>query len=284
MGAVVGIDMQIRKGELQIQMEAVTFHYPSGITALKKISLYVSAGERVAVIGHNGSGKSTLAKQLNGLLLPSEGKTWIKGLDTSKQGVAKLAAKVALLFQNPDDQIFKRTVRDEVAFGPKNLGHNMEKVDRLVDDAMSLFDLLPFKNINPHDLGYSERKRVALASIIAMDTPIIVLDEPTAGLDAYEIKLFASALKKLKDENKTVLIITHDMDFVAENVPRILCLANGEKLFDGDSRKLFSDDKLLSHCGLRQSQVVRLSAHFQHHKLAMTPEEFIEESLISWHS
>ena len=266
---------------VQVRAENLTFKYSDHITAIKNISFDLSAGERVALVGHNGSGKSTLARHFNGLLRPSSGKTWIQGLDASGHTVSQLAQKVALLFQNPDDQICKQVVRDEVAFGPDNLGYPRPKTDHLVNQALSDFDLFPLQLMNPHDLGFSERKRVALASIVAMDTPILVFDEPTAGFDAYETTLFINALERIKGENKTVLIITHDMDFVAENIPRILCLQEGEKVFDGSSRNFFSDNERLSQCKLLPPQVVRLSAHFEQKKLAMTPEDFIGDLYLS---
>jgi energy-coupling factor transport system ATP-binding protein len=265
----------MNKKEFIVRVENLTFKYSEHISAVKNISFNLSAGERVALVGHNGSGKSTLVKHFNGLLLPSAGKIWIQGIDTSTQRVSGLAKRVALLFQNPDDQICKQVVRDEIAFGPNNLRYPPKKVDLLVNKALSDFDLLSFQKMNPYDLGFSERKRVALASIVAMDTPIIVFDEPTSGFDPHEIKFFINALERLKDENKTVLIITHDMDFVAENIPRLLCLQGGEKVFDGNTRDFFSDNGILSRCRVLPPQVVRLSTHFQQKRLAMTPEDFI---------
>jgi len=259
----------------QVRTENLTFRYSEHIIAIKNISFDLSTGERVALVGHNGSGKSTLAKHFNGLLQPSAGKTWIQGIDSSCQSVSQLAKKTALLFQNPDDQICKQVVRDEVAFGPNNLGYPRQKIDLLVNKALSDFDLLPLQKMNPHDLGFSERKRVALASIVAMDTPVIVFDEPTAGFDSRETKLFVNALEDLKDGKKTVLIITHDMDFVAENITRILCLQEGEKVFDGNTRDFFSNTEMLAHCRLLPPQVVQLSTHFQQKRLAMTPEDFV---------
>ena len=265
----------MNKKEFQVCAENLTFKYSEHITAIKNISFNLSAGERVALVGHNGSGKSTLARHFNGLLVPCAGSIWIQGVDTATQSVSKLAKKVALLFQNPDDQICKHVVWDEVAFGPNNLRHSPQKIDQSVNKALSDFDLLPFQKMNPHDLGFSERKRVALASVVAMDTPIVVFDEPTAGFDSHEIKLFISVLERLKDEDKTVLIITHDMDFVAENITRILCLQKGEKKFDGKTWDFFADNETLSHCRLLLPQVVQLSTHFQQKRLAMTPKDFI---------
>ena len=260
---------------LDIRIENIDFGYSDEIKALNNISLAIHQGERVALIGHNGSGKTSLAKHLNGLLRPSEGKVWIGDQNTEDMSVASLAHRVALLFQNPDDQISKRRVWDEVAFGPKNLRYPKNRIDNLVEASLSLFELLPLKNYNPYDLGYSERKKVALASIIAMDTPVVVLDEPTAGMDPHEIGLLTGALDKLQQEKKTVIIISHDMDFVAEQISRVICLKNGRKVFDGTARKAFQDNILLTSCHLLQPMMVRLSTHFKLAEPAVTPIEFL---------
>ncbi|MFT5701802.1 MAG: energy-coupling factor transport system ATP-binding protein [Desulforhopalus sp.] len=242
-----------------IRVDDLSFTYGDSVAALQNISFEISAGERVALTGHNGSGKSTLVKHLNGLLQPSAGKIWIAGQDTTLAKTAQLAGQVALLFQNPDDQICKRTVWDEIVFGPKNLNYSTKRIESLAEDALALFELTPFKRKNPHDFGYSERKRIAMASIVAMDTPILVFDEPTAGLDPYEISLLIATLQKLQSENKTVIVISHDMDFVAENISRVISLAGGRKMFDGRARDLFRQPALMTDCRLRQPQVTQLS-------------------------
>jgi energy-coupling factor transport system ATP-binding protein len=242
-----------------IRVDDVSFAYCDSVAALQNVSFEISAGECVALTGHNGSGKSTLVKHLNGLHQPSVGKVWIAGKDTATTGTVQLAGQVALLFQNPDDQICKRTVWDEVVFGPKNLGYSVERIEALVEEALALFELTPFKKKNPHDFGYSERKRIAMASIVAMDTPVLVFDEPTAGLDPYEISLLIATLKKLQSENKTVIVISHDMDFVAENISRAISLSDGRKVFDGKVRDLFRKPALMTDCGLHPPQVVQLS-------------------------
>jgi energy-coupling factor transport system ATP-binding protein len=241
-----------------IRVDNISFTYCNSVTALHNLSCEISAGERIALTGHNGSGKSTLVKHLNGLLKPSAGKVWIDGKDTTTAKTMQLAGHVALLFQNPDDQICKRTVWDEVVFGPKNLGYPTKRIESLAEEALMLFELTPFKKRNPHDFGYSERKRIAMASIVAMDTPVLVFDEPTAGLDPYEISLLTTTFKKLQSENKTVIVISHDMDFVVENVARVISLAVGRKVFDGSVRDLFKKPVLINTCGLRLPQVIEL--------------------------
>jgi energy-coupling factor transport system ATP-binding protein len=260
-----------------IDIQDLCFSYGNPVNTLQEISLTIKKGEQIALVGHNGSGKSTLVKHLNGLLKPSSGSVLIKGLPTAKSRTARLAGIVALLFQNPDDQICKRTVSAEVAFGPLNLGYSTDKTKALVQKALSSFNLQKYENVNPHDLGYSQRKRLAIASIIAMDTPVIVLDEPTAGLDPQEIRMLESVLNGLKEEKKTVVIISHDMDFIAENTTRAICLSDGRKVFDGDILDFFPQQELLENCGLLCPQIVRLCEHFKLHPRKLTPENFISE-------
>lgn len=264
---------------MHIQVKNVTFNYSDTITALNNISFTVGRGECLALVGHNGCGKTTLVKHLNGLLHPSSGTVFIGDWLTNAKTVSQLSHRVALLFQNPDEQISKRQVWDEVAFGPKNLKFSETGTRRLVDESLELVELLEYRHHNPYDLGYSGRKRIAIASIIAMDTPIIIFDEPTAGLDASEMRILNRVLQFLHQKNKTTLIITHDMDFIAERIPRVIALKDGEKEFDGSTRTLFQNEDILENCGLRTPQIARLSTHFKHADCALTSEEFIT----SWH-
>lgn len=262
--------------QTDIRLENVCFSYGNGALVLDDITLTISQGQTVALIGHNGSGKTSLVKHLNGLLKANSGKVSIGGETTANRLTSDLAHSVALSFQNPDDQICKRKVWDEVAFGPKNLGYNKEKIHQLVNASLSVFDLESVKDDNPYDLGYSERKRVALASIIAMDTPVVVFDEPTAGLDSREMTLFKNTLTKLRKENKTAIVITHDMDFVAEQIPRVICLGDGKLIFDGPTKNAFQATELLESCNLLQPQIVRLSMFFNNAIVALIPEMFLK--------
>ena len=260
-----------------IRVEELSFTYGPFAPALQDVSFEISAGERVALAGHNGSGKSTLVKHLNGLLKPTAGRVWINDQDTTTVKTAHLAGQVGLLFQNPNDQICKRTVWDEVVFGPKNLGYPARRIESLAEEALMLFELTPFKNKNPHDFGYSERKRIAMASIVAMDTPVVVFDEPTAGLDPYEISLLIATLNKLQSQNKTVIVISHDMDFVADNISRVISLAGGRLVFDGNVRDLFRKKTLMTDCGLRPPQVVLLGKECALVSAALSPCEYVAE-------
>ncbi|BBO83400.1 hypothetical protein DSCO28_39660 [Desulfosarcina ovata subsp. sediminis] len=260
-----------------IEIQGLSYWYDTGVCALKDISLTIQPGECVALLGHNGSGKTTLVKHFNGLLHPSQGVVLINGIPTTERRVAQLAGVVALLFQNPDDQICKRTVWDETAYGPKNLGYANERVREQVNASLSAFDLFTMKERNPHDLSYSERKRLAIASVLAMDTEIVVLDEPTAGLDPREIKLLKAAMRQLQSKGKSVVVISHDMDFIAENMLRAVCLENGRKRFDGSVAELFEEHSfLVEQCGLLPPQVVQLSSYFSLRLQTLTPKNFIE--------
>lgn len=258
-----------------IQINKVSFQYQPGEDALRDVSFTLDAGERVALIGHNGSGKSTLARLLNGLLRPTSGEVLINGQPTNNRKVAELAHTVALLFQNPDDQICKRTVAEEVAFGPKNLGYTPERVQELVTAALESVELADVTERNPHDLGFSERKRLALASVLAMDTEVLVLDEPTAGLDSREIAMLERTLHSLSERGKAVILISHDMDFLAENVVRAICLEHGHLRFDGNVTDLFQHSEILKSASLLPPQIAQLCSCFQLRPARLTPEEFL---------
>lgn len=222
-----------------IAIEGVGFVYPDGTRALAEVTLAVPAGQRVAIIGQNGSGKSTLVRQLNGLLSPTEGRVLVDGRDTKGRHVADLARTVGLAFQNPDRQIFAGRVRREVEFGPRNLGLRGRALDDAVTAALNAVGLADQPDANPYDLGYSRRKLLAMASILAMRTPIVVLDEPTTGQDARGVERVQAIVAALAAEGRTVLAISHDMRFVAETFERVVVLRAGRLVLDGSPAEVF---------------------------------------------
>ncbi|WP_421903606.1 energy-coupling factor ABC transporter ATP-binding protein [Maridesulfovibrio sp.] len=262
---------------MAIEVTNLCFNYESGVEALKDVSLTLNQGEIVALLGHNGSGKSTLVRHFNGLLHPSSGCVKVNGISTADEKVSRLAGMVAMLFQNPDDQICKANVWDEITFGPINIGYAPERIQKLGEKFLSSLGLLEMKDCNPHDLGFSERKRLVMGSVLAMDTDIVVFDEPTAGLDQREIAMLEAELSKLRDAGRTVVIISHDMDFVAENCTRAICLENGVKQFDGKVAELFMNSELLERCGLLPPQVVQLSNHYGVQLDEITPQGFMKK-------
>ncbi|HKG57642.1 MAG TPA: ABC transporter ATP-binding protein [Candidatus Limnocylindrales bacterium] len=223
-----------------IELEGVSFDYPDGTRALSDVSLRVDAGECVGVVGQNGSGKSTLVRQLNGLLRPTSGAVRIDGADIARRHVAELARTVGLVFQNPDRQIFAGSVRAEVAFGPRNVAGRRADVDAAVADALAAVGLDGQADANPYDLGFSRRKLLSLASILAMRTPIVVLDEPTTGQDARGVARVQSIVRDLEGAGRTVVAISHDMRFVAETFRRVVVMRAGSIILDGAPAEVFA--------------------------------------------
>ena len=223
-----------------IAVEAVSYLYqPDGVRALDQVSLGIAPGERVALIGQNGSGKTTLVRHLNGLLRPTTGRVLIDGADARLRTVAQLAHRVGLVFQDPDRQIFAGSVRAEVEFGPRNLGLRGSALTAATDSALAATGLSEVAATNPYDLGGSRRKLLALASVLAMQTPILVLDEPTTGQDAAGIELVREVIADAHRSGRTVIGISHDMEFVASEFERVVVLGSGRVMADGSPASVF---------------------------------------------
>jgi energy-coupling factor transport system ATP-binding protein len=261
---------------MKIEIKILHHIYPSGVKALNGISLTIKSGEQVAIIGQNGAGKTTLVKHLNGLLLPTSGSVWIGDWDTARYQVAKLASRVGYVFQNPDEQLFTKAVHQEVSFGPKNLGYDAVKVEALVEDALQLTELTNQKETNPYDLSSTWRKMVALASIIAMDTPIVIFDEPTTGQDAANIARIANVISTLRERGKTVITITHDIDFCAENFERVIALSEGKVLLDGPTNEVLGQEEILAQTYVDPPQLTRLGLRLGLKKVVRNQEEFLK--------
>ena len=261
---------------MNIEINNLRFTYPTGLEALKGINLTIQSGEQVAIVGQNGAGKTTLVRHFNGLLRPSSGTVLIGDWETSKYSTAKLASRVGYVFQNPDEQLFSRDVLTEVAFGPRNLGYAKEKVDDLVKRALSLTELSDKTETNPYDLSPTWRKMVALASIIAMDTPIVIFDEPTTGQDAVNVGRIAHVIAELKREGKTVITITHDIDFCAENFDRVIALSKGQILLDGIARDVLGQEEILSQTYVDPPQLTRLGKALGLKETVTKKDEFLK--------
>ena len=226
---------------ISLGTDGLSFTYAGGTQALTDVSLTIAAGSRVAIIGQNGSGKSTLVRQFNGLLRASEGRVLVDGRDVGREHVADLARLVGITFQNPDRQIFAGKVRAEVAFGPRNLGLRGDALDERLANALAMVGLSDQADANPYDLGFSERKLLALGSVVAMGTPAIVLDEPTTGQDADGVERVQGLVAALAAEGRTVLAVSHDMRFVAESFERVLVLRDGKLILDGTVAEVFAE-------------------------------------------
>jgi len=233
-----------------IEIRNLTHKYRMGnnqeLTAINNLSLKIAKGEFVAVLGHNGSGKSTLAKHLNALLLPTEGKVMVNGLDTSDPNqLWEIRQQVGMVFQNPDNQLIATTVEEDVAFGPENLGISPEKIRQRVDEALDIVGMADFKSRAPHLLSGGQKQRVAIAGIIAMRPQYLVLDEPTAMLDPSGRDEVISTIKKLnKEEGLSIVHITHFME-EAVYADRVVVMEAGEIVLEGKPREVFSQVSVL---------------------------------------
>ncbi len=257
---------------ISIAIEGVAYTYPGGVRALDGIDLEIEAGETLAIVGQNGSGKSTLVRQLNGLLRPAEGRILLDGSPIEGRHVAELARLVGLAFQDPDRQIFAGTVRAEVAFGPRNLGLRGAPLERRVAAALEAVGLDDAATVNPYDLGYSRRKLLSIASVLAMETPVIVLDEPTTGQDLRGVARVRSIVAALAGEGRTVITISHDMRFVAETFRRVVVMRAGRVVLDGTPADVFAEAswELLASTYLEPPLAARVGARLG---LGSTPTE-----------
>jgi energy-coupling factor transport system ATP-binding protein len=210
-----------------------------GVRAVDGVNLRIGAGERVALIGQNGSGKTTLVRHLDGLLRPTSGRVTIDGVDAATRTVAQLARVVGLVFQDPDRQIFAPSVRAEVEFGPRNVGLGGAELRAAVGEALAATGLAGSESVNPYDLGGSRRKLLALASVLAMRTPVLVLDEPTTGQDVRGVGLVRTVIEAAHAAGRTVVAITHDMGFAAEAFDRVIVMREGRIALDGTPGEAF---------------------------------------------
>jgi energy-coupling factor transport system ATP-binding protein len=258
-----------------VEVVDLTFGYPGGAVALERIGLEIEAGEFLAIVGQNGSGKTTLAKHIVGLLKPSAGRVMVGGRDRATLHAAETAREVGYVFQNPDHQISAASVWDEVAFGPRNFGLDAEEVDRRCLEVLDAVGLLEARDSDPFLLSKGERQRVAVASVLALRPRLLILDEPTTGLDHREQRRMMALVQELNRNGIAIVMITHTPWLVAEYARRVVLMRKGRKLFDGAVEDFFVQDEILAHSSFRAPPVTRLARKLG--TLALTPE-----SLVDW--
>lgn len=260
---------------MQLSLQDVHFAYAPDAIALRGVTLRIAPGERVAIIGANGAGKTTLIKQMNGLLKPQQGQVLVGDWDTRRYTVAQMARRVGLVFQNPDDQLFKQTVADEVAFGPRNLGFDAAHTARAVTAALEAVGLPEVADAHPYDLPSSQRKLVALATILAMETPVVIMDEPTIGQDGRGVQRLGEIVASLSENGRTVIAISHDIDFCADHFTRIVVMAQGKIIADGTAEIVFSQAEILAQASVTAPQIARLGAALGLPGVTLHVESFI---------
>ncbi len=231
-----------------LQVHDLHFSYHGGISALRGVSFEMCAGDKVALVGPNGAGKSTLMLHLNGIL-NGHGAVIVGGQRLTRDNLPVIRAMVGLVFQNPDDQLFSPTVFEDVAFGPLHMGLSMEQVESRVKSALEAVRMSGFRDRLSHHLSVGEKKRIAIATVLSMDPQILVLDEPSAGLDPRARRALINLLRELPI---TMLVSTHDMKLVEELFPRTIVMDEGQIVADGKTKEILDDETLLTAHGLEK--------------------------------
>jgi energy-coupling factor transport system ATP-binding protein len=256
-------------GEALIEVEGLSHRYPNGVVALEGVDLEVRRGEFVAVLGQNGSGKTTLVKHFNGLLEPTEGSVRVEGEETAEQGIRRLGQRVGYVFQNPDHQIFSDTVFDEVAFGPKVRGYEEDEIRERVSEALAAVGLEGYEEEDPFGLTKGERQRVAVASVLAVRPDVLILDEPTTGLDYAEQRSMMDLVRRLNEAGSTIIAVTHTMWVVAEYAHRAVVMKDGRTTLSGTVREVFGREEELRDAALRPPHIVSLGNSLGHAVLSV---------------
>lgn len=237
--------------------DGVHYRYPNGYEALRGVTFRLAHGEKTALVGANGAGKSTLLLHTDGLLLPTSGQVVVGGIAVAPRTLRLVRQSVGLVFQNPDDQLFMPTVEQDVAFGPANMGLTPQEIERRVTEALEAVGALHLRKTAPYHLSGGQKKSVSIATVLAMEPSVLVLDEPTANLDPRARRL---VIELLRSFTHTMLIATHDMDMVLELCDRTLAMNEGRIVADGPTREVFGDLSLLEACGLEQPAAMRVCA------------------------
>ncbi len=238
--------------EVLLQAEDLCYSYGQGKEVLKEINITVRKGEKIVVLGSNGAGKSTCFLNLNGVYRPDSGRILYRGKEIGKKDLNELRKNVGIVFQDADNQIIASTVFAEVSFGPMNLKLPKEEVKKRVEDALEYMNLGSMRDRPPHYLSGGEKKRVSIADIIAMESEVVIFDEPTASLDPVNVEMLEGVLEKMNEMGKTLLISTHDVDFAYRFADRAVIFAGGRIIADGPVREVFEDDEILNQANLKR--------------------------------
>jgi energy-coupling factor transport system ATP-binding protein len=264
------------KGSSILKAEGLRYAYPTySVEALRGIDLFIQDGEFIAILGQNGSGKTTLAKHFNGLLKPTSGRMLVQSKPTTEYRQCEIARQVGYVFQNPDHQIFARTVAEEVGFGLKMQKETSKTIERRVAEALEVVGLQGYEEKIPFTLTKGERQRVAVASVLAVRPPVIILDEPTTGLDHLHQQNMMRMLKRLNQYGHTIIIITHSMGVAAEYASRTIVMKDGGFVLDGPTREVFANETRLAEASLRPPPLVQLSNWLGME--ALTVQEMVKE-------
>jgi energy-coupling factor transport system ATP-binding protein len=250
----------VEKGSsTMISVNNASFRYPGGSSdVLTNVTFQIQNGEFIAIMGENGAGKTTLVKMFNGLLKPRVGRVYVDGVDTREKSVAQLSRDVGLIFQNPDHQLFAETVSEELSFSLRNFGFDEQVIKRRVTNLSTALDLEKYLDSSPFVLSGGERKRVALAAVLVWDPKYIIMDEPTIGQDYLQKDRLRNFIVQLISQGKTVVIVTHDVEFVAECKPRVVLLSKGTVIADDTASRILTNEEMLAKASLVRPQIAEL--------------------------
>lgn len=262
---------------MKIELRNVGYSYQSDRQALHDIDLCFEGDQSVAIIGQNGAGKTTLAKQLNGILRPTQGSLTVDGTEISERTTAQWSKRVGYVFQNPDDQLFLETVREEFAFGPRNIGMDEETIERRIAKVAALTGLQDKLDVHPADLSPTEKKFCGIGAVVMMDPDAVVFDEPTCGQDyAGDVRLH-DLIAELKREGKMCIAISHDMKFVVANFDRVVVMCQGKVLVDGTPEEVFSQVDVLRKSYVTPPPITRVAQGVGLKETVFTVPQFVEK-------
>lgn len=265
-------------GQELIRVENVSFEYFGGIKALSDVTLSIHEGERIALLGNNGAGKSTLALSMIGILKPTSGAVLVAGKDTRNLSISEIARSICLVFQSPFSMLFAKTVREELGFGPKNIGLPAEQVSRIIPDTAKHCSIQHLLEKSPFASSFGEKKRICVASVLTMEPKCVILDEPTAGQDYRSYSNFMDFIRSLSERVKAFVAITHDPDLAIEYTDRAVVLSEGRVIADGPTRKILADPAILSQGAIRETSLIQLSRELTGGRAVLSVKELLQAS------
>ena len=264
--------------EVVLKTEDLVHTYSTGVTALKGVNLEIEKNDVISIVGQNGSGKTTLVRHFNGLLRPTSGKIFVEGDDTKNNSVSSMSKKVGYVFQNPNHQIFCTTVLAELEVAPKNYKMSPEETQKNIDHVVELMGLQDILQLHPLTLDYTTKKIVTIASVLVYRPPVIILDEPTGGLDQMGREMLSKIIRLAHEEGQTMIIISHDMDYVAENSKRVIVMADGQIIKNDDPHKIYNDYDIMKKAQIEPPQITQLDlAIMADSKPCLSIGEFVDK-------
>ena len=264
---------------VRIRTENLTHRYKTGVTALKGVNTEIFSDDIVSIVGQNGSGKTTLVRHFNGLLRPTSGNVILDDEDTKNLSIGKMSRKVGYVFQNPNHQIFSTTVREELEVAPKNFGMSVDEMNEAIARVAKLMDIEGDLNKHPLTLDYTTKKIVTIASVLVFNPEVLVLDEPTGGLDQAGRLILNEIIEMMHKQGHAVVIISHDMDYVAENSRRMIVMSDGCIIADGKPQEIFLQEDILKQAQIEPPQIAQLDMGILGKKssVSLSVDEFVQK-------